>query len=87
VSIGDVRSLLESFSTVTTKEAVAEMIDSMDLFNLHDMNLEEFMELLSTTFQNSSTKEIDHCLSVTLQAYFLSTKDTAQQVRYLSSPR
>ena len=75
------RNLLESFTTVTTKEAVAEMIEAMDLFDLHDMDLEEFQELLSTAFQSTSTEQIDDCLSLTLQAYFLSTKDRAQQVR------
>jgi Ca2+-binding EF-hand superfamily protein len=85
VSINAVRSLLETFTTVTTKEAVAEMIDSMDLFDLHDINLEEFLEVVSTIFQDKCTEEIDQCLAVTLQAYFLSTKDTAQQVRFLPS--
>ena len=81
VSIGEVRKLLESFTSVTTKEAVAEMIEAMDLFDLHDMDLEEFQELLCTALQSASSEQIDGCLSLTLQAYFLSTKDRAQQVR------
>lgn len=89
VSISDVRHLLESFTTVTTKETVAEMIEAMDLDDLHEMDLEEFVELICTAFrscaQPSRTEQVNSCLSLTLQAYFLSTKDSAQQVRYCIS--
>lgn len=81
VAIDDVRALLESFTSVVTPSDAAVMIEDMDLFDLHDMNLEEFMELMGTAFKGRSIEEIDSCLSLTLLAYFLSKRNRALQIR------
>jgi hypothetical protein len=81
VAIEEVEKLLETFTAVTNKEAVCEAVAAMDLFGVHDMDYEEFAELLDKVVGDSSEEQLTECLSLTLQSYFLSMKDRDQQIR------
>lgn len=81
VAIDAVRRLVAGLPGFASGAQLQEVLDGMDLEGLHDIQLEEFQELMALLADDGGGRSIAETFRAVLTAYFLSLKDWDGQLR------